>query len=57
VVLRGVVDRQEDIERVEAGTRSIAGVRDLENLLHTPGTPAPASRPKLTRPAAIRERR
>jgi hypothetical protein len=57
VFLRGVVDRQEDIERVEAGTRRIAGVRDVENLLHTPGTPAPASRPKLTRPGVIRERR
>jgi hyperosmotically inducible protein len=49
VFLRGVIDRQEDIERIEAGTRRIAGVRDVENLLHMPGTPAPASRPKRER--------
>ena len=30
-------------------TRGIAGVRGVENLLHLPGTPAPASRPKLGR--------
>jgi len=49
VFLRGVMERQEDIERVEAATRRIAGVRGVENLVHTPGTPAPASRPKLER--------
>jgi hypothetical protein len=46
VFLRGVLDRQEDIERIAAATRQIAGVRDVENLTHLPGTPAPASRPK-----------
>jgi hypothetical protein len=25
--------------------RDVAGVRDVENLLHPPGVPAPASRP------------
>lgn len=49
VFLRGVIDREEDIARIEAGTRRIAGVRNVENLLHMPGTPAPASRPKLLR--------
>jgi hypothetical protein len=49
VFLRGVVNRQEDIERIEAATRRIAGVREVENLLHMPGTPTPASRPKLER--------
>jgi BON domain len=49
VFLRGVMDRREDIERIDAGTRRIAGVRGVENLLHTPGTPAPASRPKPAR--------
>jgi hypothetical protein len=49
VFLRGVVESQEDIERVEAATRRIAGVRGVENLLHPPGTPAPPSRPKLQR--------
>jgi BON domain len=55
VFLRGVMDREEDIERVEAGTRRVAGVRDVENLLHTPGTPAPASRPKREREPARRQ--
>ncbi|MGH2945217.1 MAG: BON domain-containing protein [Solirubrobacteraceae bacterium] len=49
VFLRGIMDRQEDIERMEAATRKIAGVREVENLVHMPGTPAPASRPKLER--------
>jgi BON domain-containing protein len=49
VFLRGVMDRQEDIERIVAATRQIAGVREVENLIHLPGTPAPASRPKSER--------
>ena len=49
VFLRGVVERAEDIQRMEAATREIDGVRGVENLVHTPGTPAPASRPKLER--------
>jgi len=52
VFLRGVVESQEDIERVEAATRRIAGVQGVENLLHPPGTPAPPSRPKLQRQRA-----
>jgi hypothetical protein len=49
VFLRGVMDRQEDIERIGAATRRITGVREVENLIHLPGTPAPASRPKSER--------
>jgi hypothetical protein len=49
VFLRGVMERQEDIERIEVATRQIAGVREVENLIHLPGTPAPASRPKSER--------
>jgi BON domain len=49
VFLRGVMDRQEEIERIGAATRQIAGVREVENLIHLPGTPAPASRPKSER--------
>jgi BON domain-containing protein len=49
VFLRGVIDRQEDIERIGAAARQIAGVREVENLIHLPGTPAPASRPKSER--------
>jgi osmotically-inducible protein OsmY len=49
VFLRGVVERPEDITRVGALARELTGVRGVENLLHLPGTPAPASRPKLVR--------
>ena len=49
VFLRGVMDRQQDIERIEVATRQIEGVREVENLIHLPGTPAPASQPKSQR--------
>jgi hypothetical protein len=49
VFLRGVMERQEDIERMAAATRKITGVRAVENLIHLPGTPAPPSRPKSER--------
>jgi hypothetical protein len=49
VFLRGVVDRQEDIDRIATAARQIAGVRAVENLIHLPGTSAPASRPKSER--------
>jgi BON domain len=49
VFLRGVMDRQEDIERIEVAARQVAGVREVQNLIHLPGTPAPASRPKSER--------
>lgn len=52
VFLRGVIEQQEDIERLATATRRIAGVKEVENLLHLPGTPAPASRPKLERQRA-----
>jgi BON domain len=52
VFLRGVMDRQEDIERIELATRQIEGVRDVENLVHLPGTPAPPSHPKSERSRA-----
>jgi hypothetical protein len=49
VFLRGVMDKQQDIERIEVATRQIEGVREVENLIHLPGTPAPASQPKSQR--------
>jgi BON domain len=49
VFLRGEVEREEDIARVVAAARRLDGVRSVENLLHLPGTPAPASRPRLIR--------
>jgi hypothetical protein len=52
VFLRGVMDREEDIERIGDEARRIAGVRAVENLVHPPGTPAPPSRSKLERQRA-----
>jgi hypothetical protein len=54
VFLRGVIERQEDVQSLEDATRRIEGVRGVENLLHPPGTPAPASRPKLERQRSSR---
>ena len=44
VVLRGQVDTPDVIKRIEGQARRIQGVRDVENLLHLPGTPAPTRR-------------
>ena len=49
VFLRGVIERREDIEHLEAAARRIPGVQEVENLVHPPGTPAPASRSRLER--------
>ena len=46
VFLRGEVERPELIEDLVERTRKVSGVKGVENLLHTPGTPAP------TRPEA-----
>jgi hypothetical protein len=40
IVLRGELERPEQINAVEAAVRRVPGVRDVENLLHLPGTPA-----------------
>ena len=45
VVLRGQVEDPHQIQRIERDVRDVAGVRDVENLLHPPGVPAPASHP------------
>jgi hypothetical protein len=39
-VLRGQV-AEPQIGAIEAAVRKVVGVKDVENLLHTPGTPAP----------------
>lgn len=39
--LRGEVDSPELIEELVRRTQKVRGVRDVENLLHVPGTPAP----------------
>jgi hypothetical protein len=41
VVLRGQVEEPELIRDLEEKTRNVQGVQEVENLLHTPGTPAP----------------
>jgi osmotically-inducible protein OsmY len=41
VFLRGEVETPEVISDLETAVRKIAGVRDVKNLLHLPGTPAP----------------
>jgi osmotically-inducible protein OsmY len=40
VYLRGQVERPDQINDIESRVRRINGVRDVENLLHQPGTPA-----------------
>ncbi|HEV2060072.1 MAG TPA: BON domain-containing protein [Solirubrobacteraceae bacterium] len=39
VELRGEVKRPEDIKELEAATQKIEGVKNVHNLLHTPGSP------------------
>ena len=39
IVLRGELPHADDIAAAETKVRKIAGVRDVENLLHRPGTP------------------
>jgi osmotically-inducible protein OsmY len=41
VYLRGQVKNNEIIEELEKQARKVDGVKDVQNLLHQPGTPAP----------------
>ena len=41
VQLRGEVERPDLVEELEAATRKVQGVKDVENLLHPAGTDAP----------------
>jgi osmotically-inducible protein OsmY len=43
VVLRGEVEKPAMIKDLEKRTRKVQGVREVENLLRTPGSPTPAS--------------
>lgn len=47
VYLRGTAESPERISEIEDQTRRIAGVQDVENLLHLPGTPAPMEPPRI----------
>ncbi len=44
VVLRGELESQDLIEDLVKAAREVDGVRNVENLLHTPGTEAPAKK-------------
>jgi hypothetical protein len=47
IVLRGALERHEQMRNFEAAVRKVPGVRDVENLLHLPETPAPNKRAAL----------
>ena len=59
VVVRGQVDRPDDIVRIEDAVRRIPDVLDVQNLLHLPGAPAPNKAEAMTTerpPTRIEER-
>jgi osmotically-inducible protein OsmY len=41
VYLRGQLDREEQIKRLIQASRSVAGVKEVKSLLHTPGDAGP----------------
>jgi osmotically-inducible protein OsmY len=41
IFLRGEVENPDLIQDLEQAARKVQGVREVENLLHAPGTPAP----------------
>jgi osmotically-inducible protein OsmY len=43
IFLRGEIDDVDLIDELEKAARKVQGVRQVENLLHAPGAPAPAS--------------
>jgi len=43
VYLRGEVEQPDMIRELEEAARAVQGVREVENLLHTPGAPAPTA--------------
>jgi osmotically-inducible protein OsmY len=46
VYLRGMVADESWIERLADGAKKVDGVKGVKNLLHRPGTPAPAAEPR-----------
>jgi osmotically-inducible protein OsmY len=54
VELRGEVKRPEDVKELAAAAAKVAGVKDVNNLLHTPGS-EPKTSP-LSDPDEVRER-
>ena len=55
IVLRGALDRPEQITALERAARRVHGVRQVENLLHLTGSPAPnkAAARAATRDASV----
>jgi hypothetical protein len=47
VALRGEMPQEEQIRELEDRVRKVPGVRDVENLVHLPGTPAPNKQDSL----------
>ena len=45
VALRGEVEDREVMQALDANARKVAGVRDVQNLLHLPGEPPPNLEP------------
>ena len=45
IVLRGEVEQPEMISDLEKRAKKVQGVAEVENLLHTPGSTAPAKKP------------
>jgi osmotically-inducible protein OsmY len=43
VFLRGEVETQEQIDMLVSGAQRVDGVREVRNLMHLPGTPAPTA--------------
>ena len=43
VFLRGQVESDDQISKLETAAREVDGVKDVRNLLHTAGTPTPAA--------------
>jgi osmotically-inducible protein OsmY len=41
VYLRGQLERPDEIEQLVVRARAVDGIKDVESLLHPPGTPAP----------------
>ena len=46
VYLRGMVADEQWIDRLAAEAKKVDGVKGVKNLLHRPGTPAPAAEPR-----------
>ena len=44
--LRGTVDSDEWIQRLADDAKKVDGIKGVKNLLHRPGTPAPAAEPR-----------